>query len=225
MPERMSKPLKRGFWRFLLWRQKMVNKILTNLYGQPMQVLPAGHVGLAGALVLWVVQDGGRQMVMVRNPKARDARARLVSFMGLGRHGDMSAAMKAAVKSQLGEVFAKTLKLDKLTLDRVAGTPMFTYTDEENGIVTPVQVLVWVQQIAAVQLELIKLPEGSELVLVNEQQLAQGKTTWVAPTHMSLWRSVQRHLPVRSLPREEDAEAREERLAEAEKAPAGRRLH
>lgn len=209
----------------MLLRQKLMNRMLSSLYGSPMQVLPAGHVGLAGALVLWMVQDGGRQMIMLRTPAARDSRARLVSFMGLGKHGDMSSAIKASARTQLGEVFAKTLKLEKLTLDRVAAAPMFTYTDEENGIVTPVQVLVWIAQVQPVQLELLQLLEGSELVLVSEQALAQGKATFVAPTHAALWRSVQRHLPQRVLPREDDASAREERLAEAEVAPAGRLLH
>ncbi len=217
--------IQRGWWRFMLLRQKLMNGLLTHLYGTPMQVLPAGHVGLAGALVLWMAQDGGRQMVMLRNPKARDSRARLVSFMGLGKHGDVATAMKAAARAQLGELFAKTLKLDKIAIDRIAAAPMFTFTDDENGIVTPVQVLVWVMQIQPVQLELLKLVEGSELMLVSEQVLAQGKATYVAPTHVSLWRSVQRHLPVRALPRDDESGASEERVAEAEKTPAGRLLH
>lgn len=209
----------------LLMRQKIVNKLLSGLYGQPMQVLPEGHVGVAGALVLWVVQDGGRQLLMIRTPKAKDSRARLVSFMGLGKHTDMALAMRAAVRAQTGELFTKTLKLDKLTLDRVAAAPMFTYTDEVNGIVTPVQVLVWVQQVQPVQLELIKMSNGNELMVVNEQALMLGKVNGVSPTHTAIWRSVARHLPQKALPREEDASAREERLAEAEAAPVRRVLN
>lgn len=190
-----------------------------------MQVLPAGHVGLAGALVLWMVQDGGRQLIMLRSPSAADNRARLVSCMGLGTFGDMALAMKAAAKAQLGDVFAKTLKLDKLSLDRVAATPMFTYTDEEHGIVTPVQVLVWVQQVQPVQLELVSMAAGNELVIVNEAALASGKAGAVSPTHMAILRSVARHLPQKVLPREDDAATRDERLAEAEKASTGRLLH
>ena len=223
--QNIKKAFGRGVWRLLVVRQKVVNWVLSSLYGQKMMVLPAGHVGLAGALVLWLVQDGGRQLVMVRSPKARDSRARLVSFMGMGRHADMSTAMKAAVKAQLGESFTKTLKLDKVSLDRVAAAPMFTYTDEDNGIVTPVQVLMWTMQVQPLQLELLKLAEGQELVLVNEQALLAGKVNWVAPTHAALWRSVQRHLPQKTFYQEDDAAAREERRAEAEALPTGRILH
>ena len=225
IPPRVNKVLKRGMWRLLVGRQKVVNWILSAIYGQKMMVLPAGHVGLAAALVLWVVQDGGRQLVMVRAPKAKDSRARLVSIMGMGRHADLSVAMKAAVKAQLGEVFAKTLKLEKVSLDRVAAAPMFTLTDEENGIVTPVQVLIWTMQVQPVQLELLAMNDGQEMVLVNEQAMLSGKVNWVAPTHAALWRSVQRHLPQKAFLREDDAAARDERLAEAAAAPAGRILH
>jgi hypothetical protein len=144
--------------------------------------------------------------------------------MGLGKHTDMAQAMKDAARAQLGELFCKTLKLDKLSLDRVGAAPMFTYTDDENGIVTPVQVLVWVQQVMPVQLELIRLQAGSELVLVHETVLGTGKAASVAPTHIALWRAVARHLPQKVLPREEDAGAREERLAEAE-GPVRRVVH
>lgn len=225
LPARMFKPLKRGWWQFLLARQRVMNKLLSGLYGQKMQVMPAGHVGVAGAIVFWTVQDGGRQLLMLRSPKGRDSRARLVSFMGLGRHADMAIAMKAAIRNQLGDVFTNTLKLDKVSLDRLAAAPMFTFTDEDNGIVTPVQVLTWVMQIQPVQLELIKLAEGNELVLVYEQTLLQGKVHSIAPTHIAIWRSVARHLPQKVLPREDDATAREERLEAAEKASAGRLLH
>lgn len=215
--------LSRAWWQFMLGRQKVLNAILSHLYGSKMQVMPAGHVGLAGAMVLWTVQDGGRQMVFVRSPNGRDTRARLVSCMGMGRSADMAQAMREAVRNQLGPAFAKSLKLDKLSLDRVAAAPMFTYTDEDNGIVTPVQVLMWVQQIQPVQLELLELPEGQELVLVSESLMRSGKAMAVAPTHYALWRSVLRHLPVKTLPREEDADAREERLA-AEDIPATRKM-
>lgn len=225
LAQRLSKPLKRGFWKLQLIRQRVVNRILSNLYGQQMQVMPAGHVGLAGALVLWMVQDGGRQLVMLRSPGGRDSRARLVSCMGIGRHPDVATALKAAVKTQLGEMFTKTLTMDKVALDRVAAAPMFSYTDEMNGITSPMQVLVWVMQVQPVQLELLKLQEGTELVLVNERALSQGKVSWVAPTHAALWRSVARHLPQRVLPFEEDAGAREERVEAAEMGTGRRLLH
>lgn len=190
-----------------------------------MQVVPAGHVGVAAALVLWTVQDGGRQLVFVRSPSARENRARLISVMGIGKHTDMAAAMIAAARAQVGDLFVKTLKLDKLSLDRVAAAPMYVYTDETCGIMTPVQVLVWVQQVLPVQLELIKLAQGSELVIVNEQTLLNGKTSGVSPTHIAMWRAVARHLPQKMLPREEDVAAREERIAEAEQAAGRKVLH
>ncbi len=220
----MTQALTRWRWRFNVWKQGFVNRVLSNMYGQEVQVLPAGHVGVAAALVLWTVQDGGRQLVFVRNPRAKETRARLVSVMGLGKHSDMAEAMIAAARAQVGDVFVKTLKLDKLSLDRVAAAPMFVYTDEGNGIVSPVQLLLWVQQVQPVQLELIKLAEGAELVIVNEQTLLNGKTHGVSPTHIAMWKAVARHLPQRHLPREDDAEAREERVAEAERN-MGKVLH
>ncbi|RYG59398.1 MAG: hypothetical protein EON60_10555 [Alphaproteobacteria bacterium] len=216
--------LKRGLWRFTVFKQQLVNRVLSNMYGQPVQVLPAGHVGVAAALVLWTVQDGGRQLVFVRNPRAKDIRARLVSVMGLGKHADMAVAMIAAARAQVGDVFVKTLKLDKLSLDRVAAAPMFVYTDEGNGIVTPVQILLWVQQVQPVQLELMKLQAGCELVTVSEQALLQGRAHGVSSTHVAMWKAVARHLPQKILPREDDAEAREERVAEAERN-SGKVLH
>lgn len=217
--------LRRMWLRWVMCRQRVVNRVVSALYGQPMQVLPAGHVGLAGALVLWMVQDGGRQMVMVRTPDAKDARARFVSCLGLGRHADMGLAMRAAVRAQLGDAFANTLKLERVVSDRVASAPMFTYTDEGNGIMSPVQVLTWVMAIEPVQLELLKL-SGMELVVVGEGQLKAGKTAGISPTHVAIWKSVQRHLPHKVLPREEDVETREERLAEqTSRARSSRTVH
>jgi hypothetical protein len=218
--------LRKVWWQWLLLRQALMGYLLTNLYGTPMRVLPAGHVGIAGAIVLWLVQNGGRQLVMVRQPAAKDNRARLVSCMGVGRHGDMASALRAAVTAQLGEVFARSLKLEKIANDRVAAAPMYTYTDEANGIVTPVQVLAWVLPLQPVQLELIKLAPGFELVMVQEAQLLAGRTTGIAPTHLAIWRSVQRHLPQRALPVQDDTEPREERVAEAlGKGRSGKVLH
>lgn len=222
---RMAQALKRKLWRFALFKQGLVNRVLSNLYGQPVQVLPAGHVGVAAALVLWTVQDGGRQLVFVRNPHAKENRARLVSVMGLGKHADMADAMIAAARTQVGSLFVKTLKLDQLSLDRVAAAPMFVYTDEGNGIVTPVQILLWVQQVQPVQLELLKLQDGCEMVIVSEQSLLQGKSHGISPTHIAMWKAVARHLPQKSLPREDDADAREERIAEAEKTSGRKLLH
>lgn len=211
--------------RLAMLRQRVLARVFSHLYGQPMQVAPASYVGLGGAVVIWCVRDGGRQLVMVRNPNSPDGRARFVSLLGLGRSTDMAMAMRSAVRDQLGEKFTNTLKLDKmLTPDRVAAAPMFTYTDEDHGIVSPVQMLVWVVPIDPVQLELVQVGTGCELVLVAESQLQNGKVAGVIPTHVAVWRSVKRHLPIRALPREEDLLAREERVAE-EKVRATKVLH
>jgi hypothetical protein len=74
-----------------------------------------------------------------------------------------------------------------------------------------------------VQLDLIKMADGNELVIVNEQTLLGGKASGVSPTHIAMWRAVARHLPQKVLPREDDVTAREERIAEAE-ANSGRKV-
>jgi len=187
-------------WGLLVARQKAMAKILTYLYGSPMQVLPAGHVALAGALVLWVAQNGGRQMLFVRNPTAKDPNARLTSFFGLGKHEDMAAAMRASARAQLGESFCKTLKINKIGLDNIAAAPMFTYTDDANGIVTPVQTLVWVMQVQPMQLELLALPPEHELVIIPESSLRNSRPANVSPTHIAILRSTLKHLPLKKLP-------------------------
>lgn len=209
-------------------RQKAMAKLLSYLYGSPMQVLPAGHVGLAGALVLWVAQSGGRQMVFLRNTKGPDNNARLTSFFGLGKHEDMAAAMRASARTQLGETFCKSLKINTLSLDKIAAAPMFTYTDDANGIVTPVQTLVWVMQVQPVQLELLELQPDHELVLVPEHALRNGRPAHISPTHVAIWRSILRHLPLKKLPTDSDAAAELEERREADaksEKPSRRQLH
>lgn len=205
-----------------------MGKLLSSLYGSPMQVLPAGHVGLAGALVLWVAQSGGRQMLFLRNTQGPDTNARLTSFFGLGKHEDMATAMRASARTQLGETFCKSLKIQNIQLDKVAAAPMFTYTDEANGIVTPVQTLVWVMQVQPVQLELLELQPNHELVLVPEHTLRNTRPAHISPTHVAIWRSIMGHLPLKKLPADSDAaaelEERREAEAKAEK-PTRRQLH
>lgn len=218
------KPLKTLGYRLVALRQRVLARVFSHLYGQPMQVAPASHVGLGGAVLIWCAREGGRQLVMVRNQKGAETRARLVSSLGLGRNTDMAMAMRAAVREQLGEKFTNTLKLDRLlTPDRVAAAPMFTYADEDNGIVSPVQMLVWVVPIDPVQLDLVQVAKDTELVMVAENQLQNGKVAGVIPTHVAIWRSVKRHLPIRALPKDDEDVARE-RLAE-EKGGTGRVLH
>ncbi len=205
-----------------------MGKLLSFLYGSPMQVLPAGHVGLAGALVLWVAQSGGRQMMFLRNTNGPDTNARLTSFFGLNKHEDMAAAMRTSARAQLGETFCKSLKIQNITLDKIAAAPMFTYTDEANGIVTPVQTLVWVMQVQPVQLELIELQPNHELVMIPEQALRNGRPAQVSPTHVAIWRSIMSHLPLKKLPTDSDAAAEQEERREADaktEKPTRRQLH
>lgn len=185
----------RGRWAGV--RQSLLNRVLSTLYGVPMQILPKGHAGLAAAVVLWFMQDGQRQVVMVRNPKAKDSRARLVSCMGLGAYPDMSVALRSALELQLGKVFAKTIERKLLLADRVAASPLFTYTDDESGVVSPVQVLAWVVQIQPVQVDLIQPGNNLELVMTNEMSLENtaGMGSSLSPTHRAIWHSVARHLP------------------------------
>ena len=204
-----------------------MSRLLSFLYGSPMQVLPAGHVGLAGALVVWVAQSGGRQMLFLRNTTGPDANARLTSFFGLSKHEDMAAAMRASARAQLGETFCKSLKVNTISLDNVAAAPMFTYTDDDNGIVTPVQTLVWVMQVQQIQLDLIELQPNHELVMVAEQALRNGRPAQISPTHVAIWRSIMRHLPLKKLPEADtgaEPDDRREADAKAEKA-SRRQLH
>lgn len=189
--------LRRARLRVFSLRQRVLDALITFLYGMPMQVLPRGHAGLAAALVLWVVQEGQRQVVMVRNPKAKDNRARLVSCLGLAGAADMGVALRSALESQLGRVFARTIDKQLIQADRVAAAPVFTYADEETGIASPVQILAWVMQIQPVQLDLIHPGQGLELVLIPEATLdaAPAAASHISPTHRAIWHSIHRHLP------------------------------
>ncbi|MBI1309475.1 MAG: hypothetical protein GC129_06510 [Proteobacteria bacterium] len=182
--------------RLMAGRQALLNRVVSFLLGAQMQVLPRGHAGLAAALVLWFMQDGQRQVVLVRGTQAKDTRARLVSCMGLGRHGDLCVALRDALELQLGKVFARTIGKKLLMADRVAAAPLFNYTDEASGVASPVQVLAWVVQIEPVQLDLIEVGPKLELVVMNETSLDNPHASVpVSPTHRAIWASVQRHLP------------------------------
>lgn len=179
----------------LALRGRVIDRALSGIYGAPMRATPVttagGQVGVAGAVVLWFMQDGFRHYVMVKNDKT-DPRARFVSSLGFGGYRNMGEALRAAVKFQLGDVFARTLGDGALSLDRVAAAPVFSLTDETTGVATPVQSLVWVVQIQQAQTELIMAGPGCVPVMVPEFGLVSNK---VSPTHRALVESVRRQLP------------------------------
>lgn len=182
--------LKAAFYR---GRQNVVNTVFSLLYGQPMQVMPKGHVALAGAVVFWYVQDGQRMFVMVRQDGEDEGKVRFVSCMGTGRHGDMSSALKAVVKAQLGDVFARSAIGGKvLHADHVAAAPLFSYTDPHVGVPLPVQSLVWVVHVSHHVAELAVTPPGLQVMMVPEGSMGSAK---VSATHRNLWQAVQRQLP------------------------------
>lgn len=186
---------------FIELRQTFVNKLLSMMYGVPMQVMPKGNVALAGAVVLWFAQEGGgRQFIMIRNAKegkGLDGRARFVSVLGVGRHANVPEALQAALKAQLGEVFAKSAGSATITVDRVAAAPLFSYVDEGTGVSMPVQSLVWVVHVAAPLADVITTPDGLQAVMVPEFALrkAEKVADKISPTHKALWQAVQRQLP------------------------------
>lgn|GEM_PF-5873023 len=215
---------RRLFERWMRFRQWWLDKVLTGLYGQKVRVLPASHLAVAGVMVLWMIQDGSLRVVMLR--KRGSERTNMVGGIGLGQHKDMAEATRAVATTQLGSVFARTLKLEKhLTLDRVAAAPMLTYIDRANGIETPLQALVWVMQIQPVQLELLRLEPDTELMVVSARQLAQGDYPGAVFTHLALWRSIARHMPKRAFYNDDDFVTSEERLAELESDSVPRMLH
>ncbi|MFZ2586643.1 MAG: hypothetical protein WAZ18_00745 [Alphaproteobacteria bacterium] len=181
---------------FFTRRQQVVNIILSMLYGTPMQVVPKGYVGLAGAVVLWYIEGGIRYLLMARQePKVLggDGKARFISCLGLGSSGDMGAALRRVATAQLGEVFVRSvLGKGALQADKVACAPVFNYTDEHVGVPTPVQSLVWVVQINPHMLDVVISPSGVQALRVPENALASDK---ISPTHKSLFATVQAHLP------------------------------
>jgi hypothetical protein len=194
--------LRSRFMRYFIEaRQYFVNKGLSWLYGVPMQVMPKGNVALAGAVVLWFAQEGGgRQFIMIRSTKdgkAVDGRARFVSVLGVGRHANVPEALQAALKAQLGEVFAKSAGMTTITADRVAAAPLFSYVDESTGVAMPVQSLVWVVHVAAPLADIVTTPDGLQAVMVPEFALRKAEKLGdkISPTHKALWQAVQRQLP------------------------------
>ncbi|PIZ29594.1 MAG: hypothetical protein COY40_06605 [Alphaproteobacteria bacterium CG_4_10_14_0_8_um_filter_53_9] len=178
--------------RLLTLRQTGVNRLISLIYGQPMQVLPAGHVGLAGAVVLWYLHEGFRHFVLIKNPKVGDGKARFISCLGLGNQADMPAALTHILTQNLGDIFAGTLPKNALNTDKVASAPLFSYTDEALGVTTPVQAMVWVVQIQQPQIELITTGKENAVVLVPEFAMSSNQ---VSPTHKALYQAVQRQLP------------------------------
>jgi hypothetical protein len=183
----------KAFGRYL--RQQAVRVILSALYRHPVDVMPKGYVALAGAVMLWYVHGGTRHFIMLRNPKV-DGRARFLSSLGINNHPNMSTALQEALKTQLGDVFAKLVKPHELAEDRLVTSPLFNYTDDTLGLTSPVQSLVWSVQISHHMPELIHTPDNLQAVVVPEFVLAGDvKGEKVSPTHRMLWESARRHLP------------------------------
>ncbi len=157
-----------------------------------MVVAPAHVVAVAGVAVLWVWQQGQRQLVMVRPKASTDTRARFVSCLGLGNHPDMPTALQATLTAQFGAIFTKLLPTGMLAADTVVAAPMLTMTDEDTGTSMPLQVLAWVAEVRPNQLDVLQLTGQLELVLVAENALGSAQ---VSPTHRQLWQAVQRHVP------------------------------
>lgn len=182
--------------RFFMRRQQTVNLILSLLYGTNMQVVPQGYVGLAGAVVMWFIENGQRYFVMVRQePSLRggDGKARFISCLGLHGSNDVGANLKAVARLQLGDIFVKTaFGRGALGADRVAAAPLFNHTDDTVGVPVPVQGLVWVVQVNPHALDIIASPEGIQALRVPENVMTSDK---VSPTHKALYQAVQRHLP------------------------------
>jgi hypothetical protein len=186
--------------RWVRFRNHWLTRWLSLLYGQPVEVVPKGHVALAGAVVLWFLQDGFKQFVLLRQENG-DGRARFVSCLGTGAHADMSHALTAVLKNQLGEIFSRTIESRLLAPDRIAAAPLFSYNDESVGTTSPVQTLVWVVQISPAALDLIHTPAGTQVMVVAEFGLSSNK---ISPTHRSLYQAAQRHLPKGRTPKSED---------------------
>jgi hypothetical protein len=181
-------------------RQYGVGRILSALYGKPVAVLPPHAVGLAGAAVLWVWQEGTRHLIMVRpktnGSKHQDVRARFISCLGLGAHADMPSALRHTLGLQLGDTFTRLLPAHTLAADTLAAAPMLSLTDEDTGAQLPMQVLAWVAEVRPATLEVLKLAPTLELVMVAENALSSNH---VSPTHRLLWQAVQRHVVKKKL--------------------------
>jgi hypothetical protein len=178
-------------------RQTSLNFVLSVLYGTRVEVLPAGSTQIAAALVLYTYHEGQRQLVMLRTPDEQDTRARFVSCLGLQGQPSMLHALLQALKSQLGELAARTMPLKTLQTNRVAATPMFHYSDPGTQIEAPVQTLVWLLEMPLSVVEALELPAGTELLLVPEAGMYSAR---ISPTHQAMWSSVKHLLkPIKPL--------------------------
>jgi hypothetical protein len=182
----------RLWWGWTKHRQNYINYILSKLYERPVVVAPAHVVGVAGVAVLWVWQGGQRQWLMVRPKESSDTRARFVSCLGVGPHPEMSSALTAALRAQLGATFTRLLPAGSLAADAIAAAPLLTMTDEDTGSQLPLQTLAWVAEIRPHQLDTLQLAAPLELVLVAENAMGSAQ---ISPTHRLIWQAVQRHVP------------------------------
>jgi hypothetical protein len=218
--------------RIARFRQHVLVNILSYLYNQPMNIAPRHYMGVAAALVLYTWRDGVRHLVLVRQrPPADykifiDTRAKFVSCLGVGQHIDMASALKTMVSAQLGPVFARLLGDKCLHAHTVVAAPMMSLVDEDTGLSTPMQVLVWVHEIPYVHLEVVQLPSQLELLILPENAL-DGVS--VSPTHRGIWNAVvDRHVPnikASRRKREDGVEMIEESLAAAKAGKSTRIIH
>lgn len=200
---------------YAAWRVGYANGLMSVFFGAPMQVVPARkepaagpQVTVAGAVVFWYLEGGIKHFVMLRQPEygeTADGRGRWLSCFGLGAHADMPAALRNAVKTQMGAVFSGTLPAHLLDADRVAAAPMFSVSDA-SGAPSPVQTLVWVAHLQPAQVDVIEPVRGVSVMLVPEFSM---NSSQISPTHRAIFHAAARHLP-------KGRAAKEDRMTDAE---------
>jgi len=200
--------------KWLSVRQRTIAKVLSALYGRPVQVSPQHVVALGGVMILWSyptefgrTQSRPKMLLMVRpkaakGAKTQDTRARFVSHLGLGKAPDLATALRNTLNAQLGPVFTRLLGAEALSPRKLAALPLLTLTDEETGGQTPLQLLVWVAELRPNQEAALQLAENLELIWVAEDAL---NSPQISPTHRQLWQQVEPTLPkLRGKPLRED---------------------
>lgn len=186
--------------KWLAVRQRGMAKLLSALYGRPVQVSPQHVVALGGVMVLWSyptemgrTQSGPKMLLMVRPKVAKgDKRARFVSHLGLGDAPDLPSALRRTLTHQLGPVFTRLLGAEALSPRKIAAMPLLTLTDEETGGQIPLQLLVWAAELRPNQEAALQLAENLELVWVAEDAL---NSPQISPTHRQLWQAIEPTLP------------------------------
>lgn len=173
-------------------RHWLAAKLVQALYGQEMLITDQDKLDVAGCLVMWYVQDGFRHFVLI-NPYRKNgtAKARFPSYFGLKLGQDAATALSDAVKTQLGDVFFRSLDKQLLEADRIAVAPTFRYTDDVTGATIPVQALIWAIQITPSQAELIQGADGISCTTVAEYAMLGSQ---VAPTHKAVYQHTLRHI-------------------------------